>query len=124
MIKQNSVRKETSKFLYPFFLLSIIFALTSCSLFLNADAVENNPPNETHPHVQIPSAQSNSYTIRYPQYDNLSYGIPGEADTIIEREGYALGYIEKHEQPAWVIYVLTAEEVSTRIAKRGNNFRE
>ena len=24
-----------------------------------------------------------------PQYDNLSFGIPGEADTIIDRPGYA-----------------------------------
>ena len=35
-----------------------------------------------------------------PQYDNLSFGIPGQADTIINRPGYALGYIEYHEQPA------------------------
>ena len=43
-----------------------------------------------------------TYTIKNPQFDNLSYGVPGAADSIIEREGYALGYIEKHEQPAWV----------------------
>ena len=38
-----------------------------------------------------------------PQYDNLSFGVPGKADTIIDRPGYALGYIEYHEQPAWVV---------------------
>ena len=64
-----------------------------------------------------------SYTIRCPQFDNLSYGVPGAADTIVEREGYALGYIERHEQPAWVQYVMTAEEVSRRAAKRGDDFR-
>ena len=42
-----------------------------------------------------------------PQYDNLSFGVPGKADTIIDRPGYALGYIEYHEQPAWVIYIMT-----------------
>ena len=63
------------------------------------------------------------YTIKHPQYDNLSCGVPGPADTIVEREGYALGYIEKHEQSAWVQYVLTAEEVSRRTAKREGCFR-
>ena len=56
-------------------------------------------------------------------YDNLTLGIPGPADTIIEREGYALGYIEKHEQPAWVQYVLTADEVSRAMVNRSDDFR-
>ena len=56
-------------------------------------------------------------------YDNLTLGVPGPADTIIEREGYALGYIEKHEQPAWVQYVLTADEVSHAIVNRSDDFR-
>ena len=58
-----------------------------------------------------------------PRYDNLTCGIPGAADTVIEREGYALGYLEKHEQPAWVQYVMTAEEVSHPAAKRRDDFR-
>ena len=56
-------------------------------------------------------------------YDNLTLGVPGPADTIIEREGYALGYIEKHEQPAWVQYVLTADEVSRATVNRSDDFR-
>ena len=70
-----------------------------------------------------PPRKTVSYTIRCPQFDNLNYGVPGAADAIIEREGYALGYIEKHEQPAWVQYIMTAEEVSRRAAKRGDDFR-
>ena len=58
-----------------------------------------------------------------PQYDNLSYGIPGKADTIVNRLGYALGYIEYHEQPAWVIYIMTKAEATTKRAKRTNKFR-
>ena len=58
-----------------------------------------------------------------PGYDNLTLGVPGPADTIIEREGYALGYIEKHEQPAWVQYVLTADEVSHATVNRSDDFR-
>ena len=58
-----------------------------------------------------------------PQYDNLSFGIPGKADTIIDRPGYALGYIEYHEQPAWGIYIMTKAEATTKVAKRTNKFR-
>lgn len=36
----------------------------------------------------------------------------------------ALGYIEYHEQPAWVIYHMTYEEAITKAAKRDDNFRE
>lgn len=58
-----------------------------------------------------------------PQYDNLSLGIPGKADTIINRPGYALGYNEYHEQAAWVIYIMTREEATTKNAQRTNKFR-
>ena len=58
-----------------------------------------------------------------PQYDNLSSGITGKADTIIDRPGYALGYIEYHELPAWGIYVMTKEEAPTKEARRTNRFR-
>ena len=78
------------------------------------------PPPEP---VVTPPGKTVTYTIRNPQFDNLSYGVPGKADSIVEREGYALGYIEKHEQPAWVQYIMTSEEVSSRAAKRGEDFR-
>lgn len=58
------------------------------------------------------------------RYDNLSFGIPGKADCIVDREGFALGYIEYHEQPAWVIYKLTRAEIQTQVARRTNRFRE
>ena len=58
-----------------------------------------------------------------PQYDNLSFGVPSKANTIIERPGYALGYIECHEQPAWSIYIMTKAEATTKVAKRTNKFR-
>ena len=56
-------------------------------------------------------------------YDNLTLGIPGPADTIIDRPGYALGYCEAHEQAAWVIYRLTAEELRTKVSSRSDDFR-
>ena len=57
-------------------------------------------------------------------YDNLAYGVPGPADVILNREGYALGYIEYHEQPSWVIYHMTDVEAKTKAASRDDNFRE
>ena len=54
-----------------------------------------------------------------PQYDNLSFGVPGKADIIIDRPGYALGYIEYHEQPAWGIYIMTKAEATTKVVVSG-----
>ncbi len=57
-------------------------------------------------------------------YDNLSVGVPGwNCDVILDRQGYALGYSEKYEQPLWVSYRLTADEVRNKKAKRSDNFR-
>ena len=58
------------------------------------------------------------------QWDNLDLGVPGKCDQVIEREGYALGYVEAWEQPAWVSYRLTKDEVMTRKANRESAFLE
>ena len=82
------------------------------------------PPEPT---VIVPgtTAAQQQEVITVPtKYDHLKLGVPGRADTIIDRPGYALGYIEYHEQPAWVIYRLTKEQALTKAAKRGNEFKE
>ena len=68
-------------------------------------------------------AVSCRFPVNESGYDNLSLGIPGPADTVIDRPGYALGYDELHEQPAWVIYRLTAEELRTKVSSRSDDFR-
>ena len=73
------------------------------------------PTQPQQPAQPIPSTEGS---------DNLAFGIPGPADCIIDREGYALGYIERHEQPAWVIYHMTKAEATTKVASRDDNFRE
>lgn len=55
--------------------------------------------------------------------DNLLLGVPSLADVIVEREGYALGYSEEHEQSLWVIYRLTKEEVIANNVARSNDYR-
>lgn len=57
-------------------------------------------------------------------YDNLDVGVPGACDQVVEREGYALGYSEEHEQALWVQYRFTRAENQTRIARRLEDFRE
>lgn len=70
-----------------------------------------------------PSASAEDPAFQSNNYDNLLYGIPGPADTIIERKGYALGFYLQHKQAGWVSYKLTRWEVTTRIAKRNDRFK-
>ena len=55
--------------------------------------------------------------------DNLLLGIPQKTDTVINRKGYALGYSEKYEQPLWVIYRITKEEINSPRVERTDDFR-
>lgn len=43
---------------------------------------------------------------------------------IVVHNGYTLSYNEKYEQPDWVAYVLTVEELNTNNASRSEDFRE
>ena len=72
------------------------------------------PTQPQHPAQPIPSTEGS---------DNLAFGVPGPADCIIDREGYALGYSEYHEQARWVIYHMTKAEATTKAASRDDNFR-
>jgi len=55
-------------------------------------------------------------------FDNLDLGVPGLCDQIVERRGYALGYSERYEQPLWVQYRLTADEVTNAVVSRSGRF--
>ena len=47
---------------------------------------------------------------------------PSARGEVIEHTYYTLSYIEEHEQPEWVCYVLT-EDMISGVTKRGDNFR-
>ena len=99
----------------------IVFLLIfAACVFAHKKFVKNNstPPQQEQIKKNT-GLQSNPTS----NYDNLALGVPGPADTIIDRPGYALGYIEKHEQPSWVIYRMTADEATTKAVKRGDDFR-
>lgn len=57
--------------------------------------------------------------------ESLSDGYPGSstADTIRSYKGFDLAYNEASEQAAWVVYVLTREEVEKGSVARTDNFR-
>ena len=66
----------------------------------------------------------NTADLSKTPYDNLSMGVPTfNCDVILDRMGYALGYSEKYEQPLWVTYKLTADEVNSKKARRSGDFR-
>lgn len=54
--------------------------------------------------------------------DNLTVGTPGGCDQVVDRVGYALGYAEQYEQPAWVQYHFTKQENKNKRFKRGEEF--
>ena len=66
----------------------------------------------------------NAADLKKTPYDNLALGVPTfKCDVILDRMGYALGYSEQYEQPLWVTYKLTADEVNSKKARRSDDFR-
>ena len=57
-------------------------------------------------------------------HDNLRWGVPMLSDdiTVIDREGFAVGFSRKHRIPMWVCYVLTREEVEAATQKRTERY--
>ena len=55
--------------------------------------------------------------------DNLALGVPGSNGVqVVNRRGYALGFSSKHKQPLWVVYRLTAAEVTNAVVRRVDQF--
>ena len=127
MAKRKSTSKRKQKVKLP---LGVIIALVIVAL-IAAGVWAYFHPYEARQYVETWIAQLQGKPTTGPAApipstdgsDNLAFGIPGPADTIIDREGYALGYSEYHEQPSWVIYHMTAEEATTKATSREDNFR-
>ena len=58
------------------------------------------------------------------EIEGLELPSPVEGEQIIEHLGYTLSYNEEAEQPSWVAYELTRDEVLADNAEREDNFRE
>ena len=95
-------------------ILAVVFGIGfGGSFFTRSDSVLSTVSYEVYDIV---------YEI-FADFDNLEYGNPGRADSVIKRQGYAIGYSDKHKQPLWVCYNLTEEEAKSKKAKRDDNFR-
>ena len=53
---------------------------------------------------------------------NISLGIPGESDILLNRQGFSLGYSHKYRQALWVSYILTKEQLQQKQVKRSDKF--
>ena len=56
--------------------------------------------------------------------EELSIPAYSKDDIVIQHTGYTLCYSEEHEQPYWVAYLLTADEVFASESSREDNFME
>lgn len=128
MTKRKKTKKRKNvKIKLPFgvivTLIIIALIVIGCWAYLHPDdakiyvqtQIEKIFGKPTRPTSPLPSTNGS---------DNLAFGVPGPSDTIIDREGYALGYIEYHEQASWVIYHMTYDEATTKATSRNDIFRE
>ena len=123
---RGKAKKQGRIYLWTFLVLGIL-CFISCALKADKPLVKTEQASSdvtaeatvVQPQIQ---SQAHQASVIQSKYDNLELGVPGPVDTIIDRPGYALGYIEKHEQPAWDIYRMTADEATTKVAKRGDDF--
>ncbi len=131
---KSSRRKHPLLKLFGF--LTIITALTGVGLYQIGEKYADNLPFYQKLRAEayflkdrILRTPDPTILIRTPEdaaaspYDNLKLGVPGMTDVVLDRRGYALGYSEKHEQPLWVAYRLTAEEVQAKNVDRTDDFR-
>lgn len=81
-------------------------------------AVESINRNTSLPENADPEAYyyTSSFDFAWPEYDG--------DDQIVEHLAYTLSYDEKREQPQWVAYKLTADQLSGDRVRRTDNFRE
>ncbi len=56
--------------------------------------------------------------------EELAIPARSSGDIVVQHTGYTLSYSEEHEQPVWVAYLLTADEVFAAETDRADNFRE
>ncbi len=71
---------------------------------------------------QMPEPPPSAAPLFVPADPSLAFGVPGTADAVLKRTGYALGFSERHRQAVWVSYQLTSDKVRNREAKRTNRF--
>ena len=81
------------------------------------------PCSRCNPPTEVPVQNQQSFTaIAVADKEALALPYTDQPEQIITHAGYYLLYSEEHEQPYWVAYLLTADELSGNI-NRTDNFR-
>lgn len=78
--------------------------------------------------ILTPTQNPLSTTVQFQQGgeidEELALPAYSKTDIVVQHTGYTLCYSEEDEQPYWVAYVLTADEVFSDNAQRADNFHE
>lgn len=78
--------------------------------------------------ILTPTQNPLSSTIQFQEGgeidEELALPAYSKTDVVVQHTGYTLCYSEEDEQPYWVAYVLTADEVFADNAQRADNFHE
>ena len=78
-----------------------------------------SPSEEGKGRVNLPSP---SDVVISGDPTNLDF-LPSAKGQVIYHQFYTLSYIEKYEQPEWVAYEMTRDELNTKHVPRSNDFR-
>ena len=102
--RRNTKRK--SRFLSRLIILAIILVVLFIILCLLT-------PTETEMQMEEISGQG---------IPNIELPTPVPSEQIVEHTGYTLSYNEKYEQPSYVSYVLTRDEVYGELERKAEIF--
>lgn len=63
-------------------------------------------------------------TAKFSNRNHRELGEPGEADQVLDRLGYSLGYNYKTKSALWVSYILSADSASVDVGRSGNFYAD
>lgn len=63
-------------------------------------------------------------TAKFSARNHRELGEPGQADQVLDRLGYSLGYHYKTKSALWVSYILTADSASVDVGRSGNFYAD
>lgn len=94
-------------------------------LLIIAYLITTEPWKKNSGELQTSMGPETSAPVISIVWSDLSTGYPlaPTADTILSYSGFDLAYNEEYEQAAWVVYVLTREEIESGTVERSDNFR-
>ncbi len=78
-------------------------------------------PSENDERIELPSP---SDVVVSGDPNAFAAFLPSSHGEVVYHKFYTLSYIEKDEQPEWVAYEMTRDQLNTKHVPRSNNFRD